>query len=371
MTKEVFPYPAKELAQLEDQYSFASDDIYYYNTHRPGILVRQLQQRLDEFDPQLVPPVFAKALGEKVVHQEISRLFGTGHIIVFVKTDKNRELVLRATHALTQPEKYMDMEADVIARYLSVGIPSTEIIASDASRENFPFDYQIMLPLTGKDLENEWSGDKSSYDQLSLELGRMLARQYQLPGKGWGRWKRNESGEIVGAKSSHHDYLIAYLDHDLAVLDLFGLTDPHGIGVLQEFFNSPGLTSLFHDETQSYFVHHDVADHNIRYLGAKVTALYDWENAVLYDPISDIGSAPTWKTHYPREKLLRQGFIEQLGRKPDNFESKADVYFLRTMLWKLQFALKGKRLNARHLELTQDALNRNGLSIVLNSNLIA
>lgn len=371
MLKETPEYSEQELTTLESQFSFASDDIYYYNTHRPAILVQQLQRRIEEFDPSSVAPVIEKAIGEKVVNKQISKLFGTGHIIVFVHTNKGRDLVLRATHALPEPEKYMDMEKEVIAKYAAAGVPSTEIIFSDASRRTFPFDYQIMLPLTGRDLESEWVGDKSTYDKLSLELGRMLARQYQIPGEGWGRWKRDEKNQIVGAKDTHNEYLRAYLDHDLAVLSLFHLTDSKGISILTDYFSSTDINALFGDETHSYFVHHDVADHNIRYADGHITALYDWENAILFDPISDIGSAPTWKTHYPREQLVRQGFVEELGKKPDNFEAKADVYYLRTMLWKLQFALKGKRLNARHLELTLDALQRNGLEIKLNSDLIA
>jgi aminoglycoside phosphotransferase (APT) family kinase protein len=115
-------------------------------------------------------------------------------------------------------------------------------------------------------------------------------------------------------------------------LTLFALIDPNGIDQLRSYFNSPNLTSLFSDMQTSYFVHHDVADHNIRYLGQEIHALFDWENAVVYDPISDIGSAPTWKVHYPREAKLRAGFLAELGLKPNNFEAKVDVYFLRTML---------------------------------------
>lgn len=283
-----------------------------------------------------------------------------------MRTKSGKDFVLRATHALDVPEKYMDMEKEVVEMYRRLGIPSTEIVTSDASRKDFPFDYQIMLPLTGKDMESEWEGSKEDYDSMSFDLGRMIALQYQIPGTGWGRWRRNERGEIVGAKKTHKDYLIAYLDHDLEVLDLFHLTDASGIETLRAFFESGDMGSLFADATTSYFVHHDIADHNIRYTGNQIVALYDWENAVIYDPISDLGSAPTWKTHYPREEKLVGGFLAELGSKPDNLEAKIAVYFLRTMLWKIQFALKGRRLNARHIELLRDALQRNRLAIEIS-----
>lgn len=363
-------YPAKELENLEKKYTFHSDDIYYYGAHRPAVLVNRLKRRTEEFNVNLIPEVFLKALNEKVISYEVSSYFGTGHVIVFVKTKSGKGLVLRATHAMEEPEKYIDMEKEVIDMYKNVGVPSTEIIFSDATRQNFPFEYEIMLPLEGKDLEIEWAGSQGDYDSLSFELGRMLARQYQLEGEGWGRWKRNDNGEIMGAKLSHHDYLTAYLDHDLDVLELFALISSTDRHKLEEYFSSPNLRSLFSDSIKSYFVHHDVADHNIRYIKRKIVALYDWENAVLFDPISDIGSAPTWKTHYPREQLLRNGFLAEIGYKPDNFEVKADVYFLRTMLWKLQLALKGQRLSIRHLELFTDAMRRNGIDIKLNTDIV-
>lgn len=367
MTKR---YPEAELIELENQFSFASDDVYYYNAHRPASLVNRLKNRVAEFDPSVIDSIIDKSLGEKVLEKTVSQYFGTGHVIVFVKTSNERDLVIRATHALAEPEKYIDFENEIIKRYKSVGIPSTEIIASDASRTHFPFDYQIMVPLTGKDLEIEWDGSKSQYDKLSLELGRMIARQYQLKGSGWGRLKRDDSNEIIGSKATHNDYLTTYLEHDLAVFNLFDLTSPDGTNDIREYFGSKDLKSLFSDEVNSYFVHHDIADHNIRYSGDRVIALYDWENAIFYDPISDIGSAPTWKTHHPREQLLRQGFLEELGAAPNNFEVKADVYYLRTMIWKIQFALKGKRLSTRHLELFTDALHRNNLFLKLNLDLI-
>ncbi len=358
-------YPSDKLARLESKYTFVSDDIYYYNAHRPASIVKRLQNRTQEFDAQVVPEIFSHSLHEKIVTYEVSNYFGTGHIIVFVKTKSGKKLVLRATHALEEPEKYVELEQDIINRYKKAGVPSVEILASDASRRYFPFDYQIMLPLSGKDLELEWEGNQDQYDALSFELGKFIARQYQIPGEGWGRWKRDKDGTVRGAKSSHHAYLTAYLDHDLEVISLFDVIGDSGCKQLLEYFSSKNLQDLF-KHTTPHFVHHDIADHNIRYSGSRILSLYDWENAVVFDPISDLGSAPTWKTHYPREQKLREGFVAELGFKPDNLDMKADVYFLRTMLWKTQFALKGQRLGSRHISLLEDAIKRNGLQIKIN-----
>ena len=353
----------KKIEAVEKKYSYASDDIYYFNTHRPASLVRKLQNRINEFDQGFIPDVFAKALGEEIISYDISRFFGTGHVIVFAKTKSGRDLVLRVNHALDIPEYYMDMEKDIVARFKNAGIPSVSILASDTSRKDFPFDYQIMLLLAGKDLENEWQGSQSDYNNISFELGKIIAKQYKIPGVGWGRLKLDNSGAIVGSKDSHHSYLTAYLDHDLEFISLFEFLDKPSVERIREFFDSSALNRLFEDTNQAYFIHHDLADHNIRYDKNHIVAVFDWENTVLFDPISDLGSAPTWATHYPREQKMIDGFIDELGYKPANLESKIAVYFLRTMIWKVQFALKGKRLSARHIDLFKDAAKRNGIQV--------
>lgn len=359
-------FPELELRQLESEFTFKSDDVYYYNTHRPASLVQKLQMRNKEFDANMVPIVFEKALNEKLESYTPSHFAGTGHVIYFVKTKSGKELVLRATHGLNEPENYMDMERDVIQMYKKAGIPSVEILCADTTRRTFEFDYQIMKPLIGKDPEIEWNGTQDDYDELSFDLGRMCAKQYQIPGIGWGRWRCNTEGMIVGTRSSQNEYLNSYLDHDLRVIALFGTLDNEATQKIKEYFVSSEIKSLFADLKQSYFIHHDLADHNIRYEGRKVLAFFDWECSVIHDPISDLASAPTWKVQYPREQKMTEGFLAELGYKPDNFEAKVGVYLLRTMLWKVAFALKGKRLAEKHVNFLSDAFTRCGLDVKVN-----
>ncbi|MFZ2152588.1 MAG: aminoglycoside phosphotransferase family protein [Microgenomates group bacterium] len=358
------PVIAAELIKLESKYTYRSEEVYYFNVHRPASLVRQLQHRTEEFDDTVVPAIFEHALHEKVYHHEVFTNMGTGHIIVFVQTGSGRDLVLRANHALTTPEYYMDWEREIASQFEAIGVHSVPILYSDTSRQFFPFDYQIIEKLSGKDLELEWEGTQDNYNQLSFDLGQIFAKQYQLPATGWGRWTKDATGQIVGALPSHHDYLTAYLDHDLEFITFFKFISSADSNRLHAYFNSPDITSLFADTTQGYYMHHDLPDHNVRYDNHKIISIFDWENAVVFDPICDLGAVPTWKSHYPREKQFIDGFISELGHKPANLEAKIAVYLLRTMLWKIQFALKGNRLSARHINLFEEALIRNGLSEV-------
>lgn len=350
-----------KIVEIESRYEYKSDDVFYFVAHRPTSLVRKLQHRIENFDTNIVSEIFNK-INEKVEYFEVSNNWGTGHIITFVRTKSNKELVLRTNYALTEPEYYMDWEKDIVKKYNSVGINSVPIIKTDTSRKEFSFDYQIVERLPGKDLELEWEGEQDNYTKLSFELGQIFAKQYQLPADGWGRWKKDSKNNIIGAKSSHHDYLTAYLEHDLEFITLFKFVSEDDVDIIRNYFASKNLKSLFSDTTQGYYMHHDLADHNVRYEDSKILSIFDWENAVVFDPICDLGAVPTWKSHYPREKLFIDGFISEIGYKPANLENKIAVYLLRTMLWKIQFALKGNRLSSRHINLFEEALIRNGLS---------
>lgn len=352
-----------KLAEIESRYTYKSDDIYYFNVHRPKNLILRLQRRVEYFDQKLVPVILKYALGEDVNSFEISKYFGTGHIIIFVNIKGDKKLVLRTNLFLSEPEHYMDMEQDFSNLYKSVGIPSTIILFSDTTRKVFPFDCQIMEYLSGKDLEQEWEGTKEEYDKISYQMGVNTAKLYNLPLKGWGRLRKDESGSIYGVKNSAYDYLTSYIVQDIEILKLFNFVSPSEIDILTQYFLGNTLKDLFSDEKQGYLLLHDPSDHNMRYEKDRISAVFDWENAVSYDPVCEVGSAPTWKTHFPRKEIMTKGFIDTLGYTPVNFKQKAAVHFLRKIVDKVQFALKGERLSQRHVDIFNQACKDNELLI--------
>lgn len=102
-------------------------------------------------------------------------------------------------------------------------------------------------------------------------------------------------------------------------------------------------------------VHHDLADHNFMHEGDRITGIFDWENAVIGDPILDLASCPTWKTHYPREEKLIEGYTS-VRALPEHFQEKMHVYRLRTMIWKMVFAVRNNMLNQARRQRFLDAL---------------
>lgn len=94
--------------------------------------------------------------------------------------------------------------------------------------------------------------------------------------------------------------------------------------------------------------------------------LFDWENAVIYDPLCEIATAPTWTSHYPKADALKKGFLQELGFTPDNFDNKLTAHFMRKMLDKIQFALRGERLADKHINFFNEGCKRANLEIKIN-----
>lgn len=354
--------------------------MYYFNAHRKPDFVLYLQKRYEHFEQNIIYKIFRDVFNEEVLSCKADGNFGTGHVIFFVET-KNGKYVLRANVGLSEREYYMDLESSFIEMYEKANIPVGKVIYSGTTRmsdnNEKGIDYQIVEILPGNDLETEWKdkngndrvgNTKERYDGLSFQLGQIVARQYKAPVKGFGRFLDNKN--LEGSMSNAYEYLIAYLDYDLEVISNAGIFTKEQVKNIKSFFAENKY--ILDEVEQAYLVHHDLADHNIRYEGDKIVAIFDWENAVAFDPICELGSAPTWVCHYPRKEKMIEGFLFEMKSLnleiPKYFKEKIAIYFLRTMLWKIAFAIKGGKLKERHINLINRAFSDCGLDIKLGFN---
>jgi len=356
---------SEKITELELSYTYKSDEVYYYNVHRPTSLVKLLQKRYTEFDYSLVDKVIEYALHKKVINYSYKDDAGTGHLIIFIEVEDFGNLVLRTNYHIDEVENYMEYEKEFSELYEKAGISSSKILFSDTSRTKFPFDYQIMEVLPGKDLYLEWDGPQENYEKVVFQIGQCVAREYKVPMdiKGWGRIKKDKDGNFIGTFDSLTSFLNAYLEHDLKVLELFEFISKEDSKRIKQYFESTELKELFSDMSHGYLVHNDPSDLNMRYTDDKFMAIFDWENAVIYDPICELGTAPTWSTVFPKGDKMVEGFIFELGYKPVNLEKKMAVYFLRKTIDKAQFALRGGRLADKHIKNIKEGFEKNGLEI--------
>lgn len=319
------------------------DDIYYPVAHRPQSEIDALKKRYEVFDTASIPVIFKKALGLTATTWTLPETWSTSHVVYIVETKERPDpLVLRANIGFVKPEAVLAVEKLITNRVKAAGIPTNSILHVDISRKFVPFDYQIQEMLTGHDLEDHFKGTKEQYDSMSFDLGVMVGKLHTLTVSGYGRfsWDGAAKGKLAGAQKSWYEYVTLCLHDDVKFLvDQEVIDVRKGDRIFTIFEEHKTLLNL----KQSCIVHHDLADHNIMFAGNRISGIFDWEAAVAGDCTLDLASCPTWKTHYPREEKLIEGF-RSVAPLPDHFKEKMNLYRLRTMLWKTVYAMRARIL---------------------------
>lgn len=330
-------------------------DIYYRHAHRSQEEIDITAKRYDLFGVSWIPKVFSHALGLTAVSWVIPDSFGTMHVIYEVSVkEHDTRYILRANSHIPKPEIEMKLEELLTTRASSLGIPANRMLHVDISREHFPFDFQIQEKLLGQDLEDHFFGTKDDYDRISFTLGQYVAKLSTFRFEGFGRFDESEvkKGNLVGQKKSFSDYLEVRLEEDLAFILDAGLIKPSTLSEILRCFETyrPVMNIA-----RGSLVHHDLADHNIMHIGDRITGIFDWDNAVSGDPVLDLASAPTWTTHYPRERMLIDGYAS-IVPLPDQFQEKMNIYRLRTVIWKTVFVLRAGLMNEKRRQRLYDAM---------------
>jgi aminoglycoside phosphotransferase (APT) family kinase protein len=322
-----------------------SDPDIHYPVQRPQQEIDSYKTRYTDFDQSTIEPIICGFFGSSTQVKSISPSgkFGTSHVIYFVELGDEQRYVFRANCGVGPPEIAMMAEKLIADRLQKQDIPVNHVLFADISRTLYPFDYQIVEMMDGGDIELTFTGTKEEYDRLSYELGTLIARLGMVKTEGFGRWMLGgvNNGKLIGRKSTMSEYVSVYVPQDIA--HLVGaeiLTKEQGERIEAAFTK---YAPYINEGTPS-IVHYDLADHNLMTNGTNITAIFDWEASVSGDIILDLASAPTWKTMYPREELLLAGF-RSVTALPRYFEEKYRIYLLRTLLWKMAYALKRGAMN--------------------------
>jgi aminoglycoside phosphotransferase (APT) family kinase protein len=333
----------------------ANSAICYPVAHRSQEHINSFKTRYEDFDATVIPEVFEKSLGLRVTTWKPSDSWGSAHVIYFVSVeDHQKPLVLRANTGFAEPETAMLTEKLITDLVISHGLPTNKVLHVDISRASLPFDYQIQELIEGSDPEVNFPDSQTEYDQLSFELGQYIARLSEIKLSGFGLFDKHatQTNMLKGERDSMHEYLMTKVPDDLDYLLGAAVISPQqATNILQALEDSKDLADAV---TQPTLVHHDLADHNLKYLSGHLSAVFDWETAISGDVALDLVSCPTWGTLYPREEKLLEGFTS-IRTLPEYWIEKRDIYRLRTMLWKIVYAIRANILNAERVKKFEDA----------------
>ncbi len=314
-------------------------DIFYPVAHRTDEEIVALKNRYELFDTNLIPDM-VKEIGLTAQSWIKPDSWSTSHVIYIVTVkERSRPVVIRTNTGPRIPEYYMLIEKRITDQVATLSVPVNRILHVDVSRSVYPFDYQIQDMLEGVIIEDHFHGTRTDYDQISFDLGRYVAMWGDLSFALYGRFNEQAAieGRLVGTKQSMYEYIIVRLDDDLKYLiDNGVLTVTAAERVRKIFEEYKPVTST----KVGTLVQYDLADHNIMFDGARtITGIFDWEAAAVGDPVLDLASAPTWKTFHPREEKMVEGY-RSVRDLPNFFKEKMNIYRLRTMLWKMVYAIR-------------------------------
>jgi hypothetical protein len=227
-----------------------------------------------------------------------------------------------------------------------VWVETNRILQVDISRKVYPFDYQIEEKLTWVDpeiyIDERWNflDWKGAYDKISFALWQAIARYSNL--KFTNFWLPDESEilkwNIIWKNRTFYEYITTNLEEHLIFLREHWVISKKEFDKVLRIFT---LNESVINDCDSCLVHHDLADHNLTYdtINKWLWAIFDWEAMVLWDPMLDLWSCPTWNTHFPRKDLLIKGY-SSIKLLPLNYELKMNLYELRTRIWKMKFLVQ-------------------------------
>jgi aminoglycoside phosphotransferase (APT) family kinase protein len=261
---------------------------------------------------------------------------GTFRLLYQVEHSSGEPLVVRVNR-IPEYSRAWDflIDAHIYPLLRTHGLSAPTVIDVDVSRRTFATDYQVMTKVEGKNLKAFEDAETQYMSPVLLRsVGKYLARVHSINGDGFGPISvallSGSSAHLQGLHASWADYIMTRFDEHVAVCQkIHAITSAQAAQILEIFGN---YHHLFCDAPQS-LLHGDVGNQNfLSDDGERITALVDWEDAMVGDPVFDIA---LWGTFF-RDAMLAT-FLEgytTVRSLPADFERRYWIYYLRSALSK-------------------------------------
>jgi aminoglycoside phosphotransferase (APT) family kinase protein len=304
----------------------------------PDEVLCSLGKKRDREMDSLIPTISReckKVFGKDPASVTPLRGVGTFHWLYNVQLPGEKSYVFRAgVTEVPYHEFHFTIDPWIMEKLKERGLPALEIVSVDLSRRLCSFDYAIMQKARGNPLNN-FGDDNNLYKNLTSELGCIVAKIHSLPCTGFGLidiknlLKRKTA---KGVFSSWKEYIALNLKgHIKTCLDI-GAINPKEATRIEDVFED--TTPLLEDFVRC-LLHGDLGAPNIFSDGRVISAVLDWEDCLIGDPVFDIALWGTFYINNSEDRL--KAFIEgyETGRAlPSDFELRYWLYYLRVALSK-------------------------------------
>jgi aminoglycoside phosphotransferase (APT) family kinase protein len=229
-------------------------------------------------------------------------------------------------------DDYMDAESAAITLVQQHQVPVPRVYHTDTTRKIIPVRYQILEQISGKSINAFHQDGSLDNIRVARQAGSCIARLHgiKLPGYGFFNTEilRREN-RIVGLDQMHRDYFYKRLDDHLRYLRDTGFLTPQNVDEIQTLFQRH--ETLLELPCGS-LVHKDLAFWNMMGTPTDITAIVDWDDVIIGDPVDDLAILKCFYNDDIFQPLL-EGYQDQIPL-PDLFYPKLWLFLVRNMLWK-------------------------------------
>jgi Ser/Thr protein kinase RdoA (MazF antagonist) len=253
---------------------------------------------------------------------------GTCHTLFRVKNHSS--LILKIS--VEENDFGLAIEAGAMNWLRDLNLPSLEISGrAHGTLPGVPGPFLLMEEAKGKPLNQFEDAETQALPQpLLFGLGHLLGRIHGVEGEGAGFLDARSFGSklLRGLHRNWEDYILLRLGAHLETCERIGAITNERNQIEKLFVEA---APLFHSAPMRW-LHGDPGHHNVFSDGEKITAIIDWEDSLVGDPIFDVAYWGTFVRDEMREEFLR-GY-ETVQKLPEDFERRYWLYYLRVAISK-------------------------------------
>ncbi len=307
-------------------------DIYYWKCDRPAAFHGTAQGEARQPRPET----------EAMLRGVLTRHFGgapaalrdgggQGNHRTFVAGVDGHEYFVRIEDG-PERDDYLTVESFVMGQVSAFGVPTPRVFASDATRRDVPFAWQILELVPEPDLNRHFKAGTLATETIARQIGGHIATWQALPVEGYGPFEVEEvrsHGRLRGLHASYPAYFHTRLDRHLDFL------------VRQEFLHSARAAEIrtaieLHrpllDLPAGCLVHKDIALWNLLGTASAITAVIDWDDCIAGDPMDDLALLGCFHDG----AFLRPAFAGYAAVRPlpPDHRARFWLHLLRNMIFK-------------------------------------
>lgn len=306
--------------------------IYYWKCDRPAAFHGTAQGTARAAAPGLEEQV--RGLLRRQFRREPEALRdagGQGNHRTFVAGVGSAEYFVRLEDG-PEGDDYLAVESHVLATVRARGVPAPRVFATDASRREVPFAWQILDLIPEPDLNRHFKAGTLATEAIAEQLGRLVALWQEVAVTGFGPFDTavlSTARQLTGLHSSYASYFYTRLEEHLAFLVARDFLAPAQAEEMRAAIAAHRARLVL---AAPCLVHKDLALWNVLGTERTITAVIDWDDCVGGDPTDDLALLGCFHDGASLRAAVR-GY-EAVRRLPADWVPRFWLHLLRNLIFK-------------------------------------